>query len=142
MLFGQLPVPWHTRLGALGCRTRGGRPDGIPRSLTRPEVRVCGRAAAHARRDPRGPARAPLLPQRPGDLLPVEVHVGGVLRTGGRPGDVLAAEAPAPLPARDTQDEGVLAGGGPRALGLVFDDHLALQGVGGDGRGLAARLGP
>uniref|UniRef100_A0A8D3DVC1 Annexin n=1 Tax=Scophthalmus maximus TaxID=52904 RepID=A0A8D3DVC1_SCOMX len=86
--------------------------------------------------------QVPLLLQRPRDLLPVEFDVGRVPGTQGRSGNVFAADARAPLPARGPQDEEVVARRGPGALGLVFGHQLPLDGLRGGGFGRAAHLGP
>lgn len=101
----------------------------LPPVTSESEVSVPDGSPAHARLDhrPAVPAEALLLLQGPGHLLPVQSGVRGVLRAGGRPGFVLAAEAGAALLAGDRQDDDVLARRRPLALAVVFGDRLPLE---------------
>lgn len=101
----------------------------LPPVTSQSEVSVPDGSPAHARLDhrPAVPAQALLLLQGPGHLLPVQSGVRGVLRAGGRPGFVLAAEAGAALLAGDRQDDDVLARRRPLALAVVFGDRLPLE---------------
>lgn len=144
VLLCQLHVLRLTGFDSSGCWRWGGRWVSLPLCITESEMSISGSSFAHTRPDQRSTVLAQilLLLQRPRHLLPVEFNIGSVLETSSRSGDVLTAEAPAPLLAGDTEGEEVLTCCCPRTLWLVFCDQFALNGLCGDRFGLTAPFYP
>lgn len=144
VLLCQLLVVVLTGFDSSGFRLWAGRRVGLPLCTVESEMCFSGSSSAHTGLDQRFTVLAQilLLPQRSGHLLPVKFDIGSVLRTHRRPGDVLAAEAPAPLLAGDSEHVKLVTCCCPRALWLVSGDHFALNGLCRDRFGLTAHLSP
>lgn len=131
MLLSQLLVTRFTGFDSSGCWLWIGRRGSLPLRIMESEMSIFGSSFAHTCPDQCTAvlAQTRMLLQRSGYLLPVKFDVGIVLRTDSWSGDIFTAEAPAPLLAGDTKDEEVLTCCCPGALGLVFGNHFALNGL-------------